>query len=241
MAYITQEYEINGSTTLSTWEQLSTNSEGHDYVESWIWPGRTLSGFISEDRQFIEPGETKTFDGQTAQVSGIWTLNKTKHPIKIHAIGDSGQIDVRVTEYTTLRPLADDDHSYTASQQFTMNHGETSSVEIYSQEVTIGDSGQGYLSIEISGIAGTSIKTIDIGGDYVDSYPGKANGSKNLVSCSWWDDMGSLVQVNDSSGTLPIVGRVWENGISVNITENGTLTYIPNKNTLNPNHPNLNN
>lgn len=236
MAYITQEYEINGDTTLSTWEQLSNASEIHGlgYNESWKWDGRTLSCFVDENGQFIELNGTKKFNSSAAQISGIWILNKTEKPIKIYAVGDSGQIDVRVTEYTTFRPLADDGHPYIASQQFTINHGELSSVEIYMQIPQIGDDGHGSLSIEISGVAGTSIRTIKLANGY--SVDGKSG--INLISCGNWDEGGWGINVNDHQDMS--TEFAWP-GISVDITENGTLTYIPNKNTLNPNHLDLNN
>ena len=107
MAYITQEYEINGNTTLSTWEQLSdaSISESLPDNESWVWEHRTLSCFVDENGNFIELNGTKVFDSPTARLSGVWMLNKSEWPVKIYAVGSNGRIQVTIKEINRQRPL----------------------------------------------------------------------------------------------------------------------------------------
>ena len=98
---VQQVYEIGADTTLSTHAQLSVaNTE-------WQWAYRTLSGFEDKDGRFIEPGGVTQFHTQTAEVSGVWTLDKSPHTVKIYGIGHSGSLSIRLSEHNMELPLAD--------------------------------------------------------------------------------------------------------------------------------------
>ena len=231
MAFVKQDYELGLNTTLSTLNQLTAATEGYSYYENLSWPGRTLSCFIDDEGHFIEPNGTAVFNRQTAQVSGIWTLNKTSKPVKIYAIGNTGQIDVRITENTTIWPLANNEHPYTSSYKFTMNSGDVSSIEIYTQDTSKDNEnvGEGSLIVEISGVAGTTIKSIKVQGSDV---PGRTDSSINVVSCCGWDygDGTNPLYVNNHQQEW--ISEAWS-GISVDFVQGGVLTYIPNKTYVN--------
>lgn len=122
---VQQDYNIGEETTLSTGNQLATADS------KWNWEGRTLIGLTKEDGTVIDPGGTTVFDTERATVSGLWRLNKTTHPIKIYALGSSGQISVDIVELNTSKPLADSSHPYVKEQNFVLNPGEDISAEIF--------------------------------------------------------------------------------------------------------------
>ena len=86
------------------------------------------------------------------------------------------------------------------------------------------------LSIELIPANGTTIKTITARSTTVAGI-----NEVNLITGTAWDNnSGGSATINDNKGLF--THDIWS-GISVDFTQNGILEYIPNKDTLNPNHP----
>lgn len=214
---ITQEYNIGVPFNTYTTAELSSSD--------WKWPMRTLSGFRDEDGNFVELGAQITRNTERSYLSGVWTLNKSTHPLKIYGIGQSGSLSVRIYESNATLPLADSSHPYERTQEFTLYAGLSVSTDLYYSKET----GYDNLSIELIPDDGTIIKRISCGSAATVGADGV-----NVISCSLWDSDTSYYYINGNRITFN--NFLWS-GISVDFIQGGVLMYIPNTNTLNQNHP----
>ena len=115
MAFVQQEYNVGEEFNTYNLENLSSDQQaGSD----WVWEHRTLSRFRKEDGTFISPGDAVTYNDVTAQVSGIWTLDKSEHALSIFGLGQTGRVDVKITEKNKTEPLADGSHEYLNIQDY---------------------------------------------------------------------------------------------------------------------------
>ena len=214
---ITQEYNIGVPFNTYTTAELSSSD--------WKWPMRTLSGFIDEDGNFVELGSQITRNTERSYLSGVWTLNKSTHPLKIYGIGQSGSLSVRIYERNCSLPLADSSHPYERTQEFALYAGLSVSTDLYYS----GGESYNILSIELIPDDRTIIKTISCRNNATVGVDGV-----NVISCSQWDDNASRYYIN---GNLITYNSDLWSGISVDFIQGGVLMYIPNTNTLNQNHP----
>lgn len=222
MAYIQQEYTIGQDFNLFTQAQLSV------YDNVWKWDKRSLSGFITENGAFIEPGEIANFSTQQAQVSGVWALDKDV-PVKLCCIQSNqsnGQISVSFEQSCVWAPLADAQHPYanectlTSTSQFSAYYGSTI-----------------YFTIALA--EGTTITDIKF-----DAYGGSGNSydSPVAVKSNTIFDTASEEFVPGNGSLLPNVKyRFYGNGkssgnykdafltISAYYASQGILEYVPNK------------
>ena len=224
---IKQDYEIGAETTLSTHAQLSVADA------EWQWIHRTLIGFEDEDGHFIESGGKTTFHTQTAEVSGVWILDKSQYPVKIYAIGSSGQIQVAVKEINRELPLGNSSHPFEKTVTSILTSNEEMYNEIYWQ------SNNSKLSIHVSAAPGCTIKSFKCGDntvfDHVEPY-------ENILSTIYWgtNNNSIYISLNGQSSNALGLENVYKYGISVDFVEGGVLTYDTNKTNLNPRHPDLN-
>ena len=123
MANAQQNYNIDESFNTLTQDQLSALDS------SWKWNHRTLSGFKTADGAFIEPGGLTSFDTQTAQVSGVWDLDKTVS-VYLSVIG-SGSCNAVFTESNTQTPLGDNGNPYNNTTTLGTSTGEYMFITYY--------------------------------------------------------------------------------------------------------------
>lgn len=234
MANIQQEYQIGEPFNLSTAVELAAK----DNV-NWTWTYRTLTGFMREDGTIISAGGQTLFNTEYAEVSGVWKLNKFQgYPLKIYFCG-TGTVSAMVIEHNETRPLADAAHPYEHTHGvFDSSTQPSVSVSGFymSDDATINNK----LSVVLQCAPGTYLNRIYGFNNYIHEY-GQYTTS-------------SLLRYNNPFVNGGMAGGGWSSGyplsidnskynanyfstLSVYSTSNGTLEYIPNKNTLNPDHP----
>ena len=222
MAFVQQEYNVGEEFNTYNLTNLTADQQaGSD----WVWEHRTLSCFRKEDGTFISLGDAVTYNDVTAQVSGIWTLDKSDHALSIFGLGQTGRVNVKITENNYDPPLADNTHIYVRTQDYYLDHGTRTIVvdDIYCQTGV----NSGGLSINISCEDGTRVKSIKCGNVSQDSG---FNSSNELITWGW--DQTLTFHFPDNSVTVNN-HDVWENGLSIDFTQSGVLTYIPNKTYVN--------
>ena len=231
---IQQEYKIGELFNVYDWSKLSANDE-------WKWPCRTLVGFRREDGLSIALGGETTFDDKYAQVSGIWELSRIAVPLSIYFCGQSGKVSVSVSACNVELPLANADHpciiDYGTFDSDSAPSAETSSF-YYTNITYLSGQISNTLSILIQADEGTTLNRIygkNI--SYVHEYQQNTTSSLIYMTCPFakieWTNTQDISIDNVYAGS----GIQQWNSLSIYFTENGTLEYIPNTNTLNPNHP----
>ena len=209
MASVKQDYIIGQEFQLCSHTQLSTADN------EWKWERRTLSGFITEDGSFIEPAGLTSFDTQEANVSGVWTMNKGRL-VELCCLGQSGSISVTFTERSIEAPLADASNPYEKSTTLSSS----GSFDTYKWTDIVA---------HIDVAQGTRIKSIS-----AYQWPSQNGGNPQIISIdnSTTDISSIFLRVVEATEWY------WDYsnkpfGISVDFTNQGVLTYIPNKTYVN--------
>lgn len=198
MANAQQNYNIGESFNTLTQSELSVLDS------SWKWDHRTLSGFKTADGDFIEPGGLASFDTQTAQVSGVWDLDKTVS-VYLSVIG-SGSCNAVFTESNTQTPLGNNENPY-------------------NNTTTLGTSTGEYMFVTYYGARLCADVTPDED-CAIDSMESKFySGGWHIAS---WIS-GQQVQFFDNNDYIGA-----EAYLSVYVVRGGILTYYSNTNTINP-------
>lgn len=203
MANVQQNYNVGESFNTLTQDQLSALDS------SWKWDHRTLSGFKTVDGAFIEPGGLTSFDTQTAQVSGVWDLDKTVS-VYLSVIG-SGSCNAVFTETNTQTPLGDNGNPYNNTTTLGTSTGEYMFITYYGAR----------LCADVTPDEGCTITQLKY------QYKSSPKGG------SWYGGTNeSGEQVQFFGNAVSYVGG--EAYLSVYVVRGGILTYYSNTNTINP-------
>ena len=211
MANVQQNYNVGESFNTLTQDQLSALDS------SWKWDHRTLSGFKTANGDFIEPGGLTSFDTQTAQVSGVWDLDKTVS-VKLYLNGPAESISVNYHEENRQFPLGKGEWDIPLGEDkpwinnYTWNS--TSSYITYYGT---------YISVDITTKDEINIKGVSATIRYNNGSFGLADLGKNVRNITFQGFYGDY-QVTPS---CPLC-------IIIDFTNQGVLTYYSNTNTINP-------
>lgn len=202
MANIQQNYNIGESFNIFTQDQLLALDS------SWKWDNRTLSGFKTSDGDFIEPGGLTSFDTQTAQVSGMWDLDKTVS-VKLYLNGPTESISVNYHELNKQLPLADtsnpwiNDYVWSSTSSYTTYYGTYITADITAKD-----------GINIKGVSATIRNS---SGWFVLADLGKD--VRNITFQGFYGDY-------SVTPSCPLC-------IAIDFTNQGVVTYYSNKNVVN--------
>ena len=212
----------------SVWESLSTD---------FIWEGRTLSCYRipGEDGKLssgydVPIGAEMSSNLEEQNIYGIWTMDKSPDPVKVYFIGDSGEVSVDVVEHVVSPPLASygsgaKDITHTVSNTDGNNH----EIIVYRQPENANGSYENRILFKIRKSAATTVLSVyhqNVLMDLADSN----DFNKYLVSeyKIWQSNVNSFGKNWDASRLTK------QYGLSVFFTEQGRLTYYPNKDYVNP-------
>ena len=216
---------------LSTvWEDLSSD---------FIWEGRTLSCYRipGKDGQLssgydVPLGAEMSSNLSSQPIYGIWTMDRSPDPVKVYFIGDSGEVSVDVTESITSRPLGKRSIEHKVSSKDKTYH----EINVYRQPDDYGGNPRGpnRILFRINPSSTTTVLSVCFCGRYFDV-------NKSLQS----EPYGWIVS-EYTDGPLQFDyrynGKCWDSspltkqyGLSVFFTEQGVMTYYPNKDYVNPN------
>lgn len=237
---ITQQYDRNIEFNTYTQAELLSDVWG-ELSTQWKWEGRTLSCLQLSDGTQINPGDPLTLDADYTAISGIWTMNMSPDPVKIYFIGDSGEVSVTIHEINSNAPLGGSYglDRYGKSQVVSnIKNGQKiseCSVYVYTQNGENRSNGQGgegsmvntwsWLNIKINKAVGTTINRVNWGGidrdiNILEWYSPNSN-QQVSYNVKQWDERNYCKNQK-------------QYGLSVFFTTQGTLTYYPNKEYVNP-------
>ena len=207
-----------------------------DGNDAWTWEGRTLCGYISADNyeNVIPLGDQLTIDTSAAELSGVWELNKLDLSVHIIGGGDDSYIEIS----GIIRPP----HNIAATTAYFKNVLPLTSVNSRTAyevkaEARDKDICKFWFNTELYGIIhpgenksissvwyDQNIKSIDQNINPID------HGEVSSFSIGYGDS----VHLN-----YGVPAACINEVISVFLAEGGIMHYYSNKNTVNPNHPTL--
>ena len=223
-----QNYQLN--IPFNTYHLSDLRAE--DGNDAWTWIGRTLIGYISADGDgnIIQLGQEITVDTPTAELSGIWELNKLDLSIYIIGGGDDSYIEIsgmthelnttnnRWDYYRNSLPLTNQAINYKITDR--AKNGDVFKFWFNS-----------YLSCKIHPGANRTISAV--------WYDGEAKYHDQAIQPTDHGEISSFTIGYSKYTTTPYIAINENEVISVYLVEGGIMHYHSNKNTVNPYHPTL--
>lgn len=237
---ITQMYDKGQKFETYTKDQLISSVWG-SLSTDFIWEGRTLSCYRipGEDGKLssgydVPIGAEMSSNLEEQNIYGIWTMDKSPDPVKVYFIGDSGEVSVDIVEHIVSPPLA---KGFSGLKEITHTVSNVDSnyheIIVYRQpEYTYGNSdGCNKILFKIRKSAATTVLSVCH--------------QNQLMNLNDSDDFNNyLMSEGGNSWTVEtenIIGKNWDYsaltkqyGLSVFFSEQGRLTYYPNKDYVNP-------
>ena len=223
-----QNYNRNEPFDTYTLQQLKT-ADGDD---AWTWTGRTLCGYISADNyeNVIPLGSEISIESNKAYLSGVWVLNTLDLSVYIDNAADDSYVNMtgkifnknnnRSDYYCNCLPLTDQSCFY----------------EIKNQAKN-GDICKFWFNSSLIGkiYPGTN-RTIS-----AVYYDERTKYSDSTISVYNHGEISSFMIGSTAQAYYSQPGICINEVISVFLAEGGIMHYASNKNTVNPNHPQLDN
>ena len=233
---ITQMFNKGEKFATYTKDQLLSSVWG-DLSTDFKWEGRTLSCYRvpGEDGQLssgydVSLGAEMSSGLEEQKIYGIWTMDKSPYPAKVYFIGDSGEVSVDVVEHIVSPPLA----NYPAKEiTHTVSNVETNQheIEVYRQpEDSTGNYNYNRILFKIRKSDTTTILSIYHCNQLMDLS--RSNNFNDFLVSEYtiWQ---SNVNAFGSNWDRSLSSQQY--GLSIYFTEQGRLTYYPNKDYVNPN------
>lgn len=213
----------------SVWESLSTD---------FIWEGRTLSCYRipGEDGKLssgydVPIGAEMSSNLEELSIYGIWTMDKSPDPVKVYFIGDFGEVSVDVVEHVVSPPLATSYKSKNITHTVSNTDSNYHEIIVYRQPENNYGNLRNRILFKIRKSASTTILSVCHQNQLMNLN--NSNGFNNYLI--------SEAGNNWMPGTENSIGYNWDAspltkqyGLSVFFSEQGRLTYYPNKDYVNP-------
>ena len=212
-----QNYSRNVPFNTYTLEQLTA-----DNINDWTWTGRTLAGYISGGSEtVISLGDQLMINTSTAELSGAWELNKLNLSVYIDNAGPDSYVEIETgTMYydspeQNCRPLTDE-----TIKNITLAYNNDIVKFWYNS----------YISCIIHPGENHTISAVYFDQNGVDVYDNPTNqGEVSSVTCP------VSIHILNPAFTHTLINK----SLSVYLAEGGIMHYYSNKNTVNSNHPTL--
>lgn len=237
---ITQMYDKGQKFETYTKDQLLSSVWG-SLSTDFIWEGRTLSCYRipGEDGKLssgydVPIGAEMSSNLEEQNIYGIWTMDKSPDPVKVYFIGDSGEVSVDVVEQIVSPPLADYNRIKNITHTVSNTDSNYHEITVYRQPESKYGAFYNKILFKIRKSAATTVLSV-CHQNYLMDLTQSNDFNMFLASeadAIWKDWLEWPTSPNCKNWDASPLTKQY--GLSVFFSEQGRLTYYPNKDYVNP-------